>query len=73
MPPELTTLAGRITAAREHAGLTVYALAKLARVDYSFLALIERGEKNPGVETLQRLAGVLGVSMDALAPPKKTE
>lgn len=72
MPPE-PTLAARLTAARERANLSVYALAKLAGVDRTFLALIERGEKLPGVETLQRLAGVLGVSMDALAPPVKGE
>lgn len=74
MEPELLkrTIANNIALLRRQAGLTQAELAE--RLSYSDKAVSkwERGESLPDVVTLVQLAGVLGVSVDALtgtAPP----
>ena len=53
--------------AREAAGLTQAELSKLANVPQQTISAIESHErKNPGTDTLYRLAKALGVSMDSL-------
>ena len=41
-------------------------LAESAHISVSFLSMIERGERVPHVETLESLAGALGVSLSEL-------
>jgi putative hydrolase of the HAD superfamily len=67
-------LGARLQAARQAAGLTQQALCQKANLSYSTLAKIERGAiKTPSIFTIQRIAAVLGVSLDELvgspAPP----
>lgn len=53
--------------ARVKAGLTQQALCQKADISYSTLAKIERGAiKAPSIFTIQRIAAVLGVTLDAL-------
>lgn len=56
----------RLAAARERKGLTQARLARLASVSPAELARIEGGEVRPSPETLESLAGVLGVSLNYL-------
>lgn len=51
---------------REERNLTQTELADLLGVAPSFISLLERGERQPSVETLARLAGIFGVSYDDL-------
>jgi transcriptional regulator with XRE-family HTH domain len=47
---------------RQKAGLSQEALAFDADIDRTFVSLMERGKRQPTLETLFRLAKVLGVS-----------
>jgi transcriptional regulator with XRE-family HTH domain len=47
---------------RVKVGLSQEALAGTAGVDRTFVSLLERGLRQPTLETLFRLAGALGVS-----------
>lgn len=51
---------------RRQAGLTQFQLAVKAGVSDKCIARIERGQSNPTVETVKRLAAALGVPMSAL-------
>jgi transcriptional regulator with XRE-family HTH domain len=55
-------LPGRLTFARERAGLTQTRLAEMAGVTPGMVAQVESGAARPSLETLERLAGVLKVS-----------
>lgn len=49
---------------REEKGWTQLALAKRAKVPQSYISELEAGDKrNPGIETLRKLAKVLGVKV----------
>lgn len=61
------SLGQHIQDARSKSGLTQQDLCQKAGISYSTLAKIERGAiKSPSVFTIQRLAEVLNVSLDAL-------
>jgi transcriptional regulator with XRE-family HTH domain len=47
---------------RQRAGLSQEALAGAAEVDRTYVSLLERGLRQPTLETLFRLAGALGAS-----------
>jgi DNA-binding XRE family transcriptional regulator len=53
---------------REKRGLTQAALAQAATISQSHLSEVERNQKGPSLEMLQRLATVLGVTVDDLLP-----
>jgi len=53
---------------RRHRGLSLRALAAAAGVSPSYLSEIERGAKPGSVEALRRLAGQLGITIEALLP-----
>ena len=53
---------------REKRGLTQAALAQAATISPSHLSELERRQKGPSVDVLQRLAAVLGVTVDDLLP-----
>jgi transcriptional regulator with XRE-family HTH domain len=57
-------LSDRIRTAREEAGLTLRALARLSGVDRAWLRRLERGEisRGPSVEVVERVATACRVS-----------
>lgn len=56
-----------LKALREHKGLTQTELAKRAKVNQSYIAMLERGDrKNPSLEKLRQLAKVLKVKVQDL-------
>lgn len=63
----LREILGRnVRLARSARGLTIEALAQDASLSYSYVGAIERGLRNPTLDVIERLAGVLGVQTDAL-------
>jgi FMN phosphatase YigB (HAD superfamily)/DNA-binding XRE family transcriptional regulator len=61
------SLGRHLQSARTAAGLTQQELCQRANISYSTLAKIERGAiKSPSVFTIQRLADVLGTTLDQL-------
>ena len=55
----------RVRELREQRSLSLRALAEICSVSPNTVSLIERGLSSPSVDTLQRLAGGLGVSIAA--------
>jgi mRNA interferase RelE/StbE len=55
-----------VRAWREHKGVSLRKLANMADVSPSYLSEIESGRKPGSVDALNRLAGALGTSIDAL-------
>lgn len=55
----LPTVTSALAAARSRAGLTQTELAELAEVQQSEISRIERGQGNPTLDTIQRIAGPL--------------
>jgi transcriptional regulator with XRE-family HTH domain len=51
---------------RTKKGLTLLALAKKARMSYTYLSNVERGKADPSLSTLKRLAKALGVKPTVL-------
>ena len=56
-------LGGRIRRLRERAGYSQSSLAERARIHKNYLGGIERGERNPAVRNLARIADALGVKV----------
>ena len=56
----------RIRSLRQQQELTQESLAELIDVSPSFVGHIERGEKKASLETMSRLAAMLGTTMDYL-------
>lgn len=56
----------RIRELRKKQGLTQEKLAELAKIDYSYLNLIEAGKRNPSLKRIGKLARVLKVSLSKL-------
>lgn len=50
-----------VKAARKEAGLSQEALADLAAVARSYMSDVERGERNPTLHVVERIASALGV------------
>ncbi len=65
----LHAFAQLLTNLREKAGLSIYALAKRAGMTRQGLSLLESGQREPGWETVQRLAMALDVSCEAFTDP----
>ena len=57
-----------VRAAREHAGLSTRALAKLSGISQPLVSKVERGVTAPSVATLYRIAEALRISPAALLP-----
>lgn len=55
-----------LRALRTDAGLSQEALAHAADLDRTYVSGIERGERNPGLTNLLRLADALGVPLSKL-------
>lgn len=56
----------RIKELRKKQNLTQEKLAELAKIDYSYLNLIESGKKNPSLKRIGKIARVLKVSLSEL-------
>ncbi len=54
---------GRVRSLRQSAGLSQEALAELCELDRTYVGGIERGERNPSLRNIARLATALGVSL----------
>jgi transcriptional regulator with XRE-family HTH domain len=62
----LAQLGKRVTYLRKERHLTQLALALESGLSKSYLSDLERGQRNPTVEVLARLAGGLGVTLEEL-------
>lgn len=63
------TTGQRIKAARKKAGMTQAALAEKLGISYVNISQLEKDQRNPKLETLQRIAAALGTSISNLLPP----
>lgn len=52
----------RVRAIRAQRGLSQEDLARLAKIDRTYIGGIERGERNAGIKNIWRIADALGVS-----------
>ena len=59
-------LGHRVKELREGLGLSQQQLAEQADLDITYISGIERGRRNPGLNSLNRLARALKVSLPAL-------
>jgi len=59
-------VAARIAQLRDRRGMTQEALAALARINRVTLARLELGQHQPTLDTLDRIARALGVSLVSL-------
>jgi transcriptional regulator with XRE-family HTH domain len=66
MDEVIITLGKRIRELRQHTGLSQERFAARAGLDRTYYAGIERGERNPSVKQLAKIAVALGVSVGAL-------
>ena len=62
----LSTIGETLRAERNERGLTLKQVAEGAHVSVSYLAEIERGEKDPSSRVLESVAGGLGLGMGDL-------
>jgi len=58
---------------RTHRGMTATALAAAAGISQSYLSQIETGEREGTMAVMSRIAGVLTILLDDLAPPPVEE
>lgn len=56
-------VASRLKFLREKRGVSIYRLAREAKVSQSFLSAIESGQKVPTVTTLRKICEALGISL----------
>jgi transcriptional regulator with XRE-family HTH domain len=61
--------ADRLQKLRDAAGLSQYALAKRSGITKQAVSRLEKGERDPNWETVQRLALALGVDCRAFTDP----
>lgn len=61
-------LGDKIRKFRKQKGLTQEKLAELAKIDYSYLNLIEAGKRNPTIKRISKIARVLGLPLKDLIP-----
>ncbi len=68
MSNEISTIAKNIKKIRKKKGISQDKLSKLAEVAYNTIIKIESGAiQNPTIETVQKIAKALDVSLDELA------
>ena len=64
--PEISALAKRVKAYRESLGETQFELSGEIGISIEELSLIERGEANPSLSTMQKIAAHMGIIVSAL-------
>jgi len=62
----LSTIGETLRAERNEQGLTLKQVAEGAHVSVSYLAEIERGEKDPSSKVLESISGGLGIEVSEL-------
>ena len=63
---EISTLAKKVKAYRESLGETQFELSGEIGISIEELSLIERGEANPRLSTMQKIAAHMGITVSAL-------
>ena len=63
----------RIRAFRKLKGYTQEGFAKELGVSVSILGEIERGNRMPAQDLIERIAGLLNITVEDLAPPEENE
>ena len=58
----------RIKAIREKKGLTQAEVAEKAGIHYNYFARVERGEVNPRIPIIEKIAKALGVKSSDILP-----
>lgn len=75
-PTIVVAFSKQLRALRNERGLSLMKLAALAETSYNHIGKLERGETEPGLGIVEKLASALGVRMSALLsesqPPKDT-
>jgi transcriptional regulator with XRE-family HTH domain len=61
-----TALGKRVRTLRENRGMSQERLAEAAELHWTYISGIERGRRNPGLNTLARLAHALGIPVSQL-------
>lgn len=64
-------IGARVLQRRLAAGLTQQQLAELSGISQADISRIERGQSNPTAETLEALAGPLGLTIDLVPEPAR--
>ena len=64
--PETSAMAKRVRAYRESLGETQFELSGEIGISIEELSLIERGEANPRLSTMQKIAAHMGITVSAL-------
>jgi transcriptional regulator with XRE-family HTH domain len=64
--PDHAALGEAVRRLRKEAGLSQEQLADRAEIDFTQVGGVERGQRNPGYETLLCLAAALGTSVSGL-------
>ena len=64
--PEISALAKKVKAYRESLGETQLELTGEIGISIEELSLIERGEANPRLSTMQKIAAHMGITVSAL-------
>lgn len=57
----LKAFGDRVRAIRSRKGMSQEELARLAKIDRTYIGGIERGERNAGIKNVHRIADALGV------------
>jgi transcriptional regulator with XRE-family HTH domain len=66
-------LGAEIRAMRRALNMTLSDLAQAASLSIGFLSLVERGQKRPSLDALQRLSKALGIEVGWLFPPSPND
>lgn len=61
----------RLKKFRKTKGLTQEQLAEKAGLHHTFIGAVERGSKNPSLESIAKIAEALGISLRELFPPNR--
>ncbi len=69
----IVTLGKRVRELRQHTGLSQERFAAQAGLDRTYYAGIERGERNPSVKQLAKIASALSVPIGMLFDVPETE
>ncbi len=69
----VVNLGSRLKAARMTSGMSLREVARQLGVSPSFISQMENGKSQPSVATLYSIAQLLGVSVDALFAPERTD
>lgn len=68
MATNFKTVGPKIQAARQQQGLTQAAVAKKAGMQTNYYATIERGDRVPSLQTLEKIIKALGVKSSDVLP-----